>query len=180
MEDIRKSRNNSIIIILIILVIALGGYIGYDKLLKSDTITEDKTTAKENNQNETEINNEEKNNKEDNNYVKTRVCTGTYKGTGAVAQNIETNEYIQGLITIILNENGTYELIKEDANGTNGEYTIIENALLLKTTPENCGPGSDCSASYSQYLSINEDCSKISSGYGSYFFDSEFTLNRQN
>ena len=56
----------------------------------------------------------------------------------------------------------------------------FKNTLLLKTVPDTCGPGIKCTANYSQYLNINEDCTKISTGYGSYFFSPDFTLEKHN
>ena len=64
--------------------------------------------------------------------------------------------------------------------GASATYLIIDDVLLLKTFPDVCGPDMDCSGGYSEYLHISEDCSKISWGYGSYFFDPNFTLNKQN
>ena len=61
-----------------------------------------------------------------------------------------------------------------------GNYTIIENALLLKTSLEISGPEQESSAEYSQYLNISNDCSTISWGYGSLFLDPNFTLTKSN
>lgn len=155
-----ENKNASFIVtigILIAIVVALGGYIGYDKFL-----------------------NQENTEKTPSNYVKTRVCVGTYSGQAALTQNYVTGEYGKGTLTIELNNDGTYKLTKENINYVTGEYTIIDNALLLKTEPDICGPGTDCTAQYSEYLNINDDCTNISQGYGPSFFDSDFTLKRQN
>ena len=74
----------------------------------------------------------------------------------------------------------TSELEKENSVNVTGEYTIIENTLLLKTAPDTCESDIKCTANYSQYLNINEDCTKISTGYGSYFFSPDFTLEKHN
>lgn len=152
-----------LIVILSLLVVGLGGYITYDKLI---------------NTNESNNKNNEETNENNDNYVATRTCVGSYSGNAAITKDAFTGKYGYGTLTIELKSNGTYNLKKENANGASGEYTIIENVLLLKTTPDICPPNSDCSASYSEYLYISEDCSRISSGYGSYFFDPNFTLNK--
>lgn len=177
-----KSKDSSIaIIILTILVIALGGYIGYDKFLSKDnaSITEENLKS-ETDKNEVENIKENEEEVEKSDYVKTRICTGIYSGTAALTEDVLTGEYGKGTLTIELKADGTYELKKENMNGGSGAYTIIDNTLLLKTAPHTCGPGMDCSAKYSEYLNISEDCSSISWGYGSYFFDPSFTLNKQN
>lgn len=111
--------------------------------------------------------------------VATRLCSGTYSGNAAIGQNIQTGEYINGTLSISLNMNGEYELSKENMNGEKGVYTIIGNALLLKTAPHICNSDTaDCSAKYSQFLQIKEDCSEISWGYGSLFFNPDFVLTR--
>ena len=111
---------------------------------------------------------------------KTKTCVGEYSGTAAIGSNAQTGEYINGTLTIKLTANGTYELLKEGMNGDSGDYAIIDNALLLKTAPHICNPESmDCSAKYSQFLTIDENCSEITSGYGSYFFEPNFTLLKQ-
>ncbi len=86
-----------------------------------------------------------------------------------------------GTITLDLKEDGTYKLTKSGMEQYfTGHYTIIENALLLKEGPSTCGPGADCSEKYSSFLSMAGDCSKIAGGYGSVFFDSNFTLTKNN
>lgn len=187
MENEKKSGKGSIIVIIIltILVICLGGYIGYDKFLNTNnTVTEENSTNEVDDkdvvENTEEDTNDEEVNANNNDCVKTRTCIGVYKGNAALTQNVQTGEYGMGTLTIELKADGTYELKKENMNGDSGEYTIIDDVLLLKTAPHTCGPNSDCSASYSEYLNISEDCSKISWGYGSYFFDPNFTLNKQN
>lgn len=113
------------------------------------------------------------------NAVATRVCSGVYSGDAAIGQNAQTGEYINGVLSISLNIDGTYELSKEGMNGEKGTYAIIEDALLLKTAPHICNSDTmDCSAKYSQFLQINEDCSEISWGYGSLFFNPDFVLKK--
>ncbi len=178
MENEKKSntKNTVLITVLVMLVIALAGYIAYDKFLSTDTT---KTTEDNKQYNESKTD-DNKTVEENDNYIKTRKCTGKYTGVGAIGKDAISGELEKGNITIELKEDGTYTLEKENPVNTTGEYTIIENTLLLKTTPDTCAPGIKCTANYSQYLYINEDCTKISTGYGSYFFSPDFTLEKQN
>ena len=141
-------------------------------------LKEAKDTTKKEETKQEETTKEEIKKEEKKNTVETRSCVGTYSGQGAVSQDAQTGKNTIGTITIELKEDGTYKLEKENANGDSCKYTIIENALLLKTAPHICGPGSDCSAKYTEYLNISDDCSKISWGYGSYFFDPNFELTK--
>lgn len=187
MKEEKKDGKSSLIIIvvLLILVLALGGYIGYDKFFSGDH----NSTAEGNSKNETNAKNEvddsddddeiDEEEAENGNYVKTRSCIGVYSGSATISQDAQTGKYSKGTLTIELKVDGTYELRKENMNGEAGTYTIIDNALLLTTSPHTCGPDADCSAKYSHYLDISEDCAKISRGYGSSFFDPNFTLNKQ-
>ena len=148
-------------------------------------INKDKLTAKENTTTTVESGKKKATEKTETknvkaNTIETRKCIGVYSGTAALTQDVQTGQYGKGTLTIELKADGTYELKKENMNGVLGSYTIIENVLLLKTSPETTGPGGDTSAKYSEYLNINDDCSTISWGYGSYFFDSDFTLTKKN
>ena len=179
MEEKKKSNGGliALVVILLLACVGMGAFIYINK---------DKLTAKENtiestqNEKESVETVEKEPVKEETNTIETRKCTGIYSGTAALTQDVQTKEYGKGTLTIELKSDGTYELKKENMNGATGSYTIIENALLLKTSPEITGPGVDTSAKYSQYLHINDDCSAISWGYGSYFFDPSFTLTRIN
>lgn len=178
MENEKKSntQNTVLITVLVMLVIALAGYIAYDKFLSTDTT---KTTEDNKQYNESKTD-DNKTVVENDNYIKTRKCTGKYTGVVAIGKDAVTGELEKGNLTIELKEDGTYTLEKENSVNITGEYTIIENALLLKTAPSTCGPDTDCKASYSQYLNINEDCTRIATGYGSYFFSPDFALEKQN
>lgn len=176
MEEKKKS-NAGLIVLIVILLLACAGmgafiFVNKDKL----TAKENTTTSAESDKNDT--NEKAETTTEKANTIETRKCTGVYTGTAALTQDVQTKEYGKGTLTIELKSDGTYELKKENMNGASGSYTIIENALLLKTSPETTGPGGDSSAKYSQYLNINDDCSTISWGYGSYFFDPAFTLTK--
>lgn len=175
-EKNANTKSAVLITILVMLVIALAGYIAYDKFLSTDT-----TKATENNKqyNESKTN-DNKTVEEKDSYIKTRKCTGKYTGSAAIGRDVVTSELEKGNLTIELKEDGTYTLEKENSVNVTGEYTIIENTLLLKTASDTCGPDIKCTTNYSQYLNINEDCTKISTGYGSYFFSSDFTLEKHN
>lgn len=178
MEEKKKS-NVGLIILVVILLLAcavMGTFIFINK---------DKLTAKESAQTTVKVDNKEvaektETTKKETNTIETRVCIGVYSGTAAISQDIQTGQYGNGTLTIELKSDGTYELRKEYGNGIAGSYTIVENALLLKTSPHTTGPGEDTSAKYSQYLNISSDCSTISFGYGSVFFDPNFTLTKHN
>ena len=178
MEEKKKS-NAGLIVLVVILLLACAGmgtfiFINKDKLTAKENTTATVERDKKDTYEKTETTNEKTN------TIETRKCTGVYSGTAALTQDVQTKEYGKGTLTIELKSDGTYELKKENMNGSTGSYTIIENALLLKTSPETTGPGVDNSAKYSQYLNINDDCSAISWGYGSYFFDPNFTLTKNN
>lgn len=182
MEEKKKS-STAIIVILVLIIVALGGFIAYDKFLsksnETTTNVEDTETLKDNEQKIEETT--EKSN-EKSNTIETRYCIGTYSGQGVVSQDAMTGQNINGTITLDLKNDGTYKLTKSDTEQYwSGSYTIIENSLLLKKSPDTCDPGFDCSEEkYASFLSIAEDCSKIYDGYGSFFFDSHFTLTKNN
>ena len=197
--NIEKNKTKgyiSVIIILSILVIALIGYIVFNSLSKNNNTEIGKKSLKSESQIESTKKDTKKTTEEDekvitttkttdnsqettkNDSVKTRTCTGVYSGTAALTKNIMTGEYGKGTLTIDLKADGTYELKKENLPNASGTYIIIDNALLLKSKPDICVPGMNCSAQYTNYLSISEDCSNISLGYGSQFVDPSFTLNK--
>ena len=183
MEE-KKKGNGGLIVVIVLLVLTtlgLGGFIVYDKVLnpgnKCIPLDVDKKLNKETKKEE---NKDIETANEKNNTIETRSCIGTYSGQGAVTQDARTGQKANGTITIDLKEDGTYKLTKSGMDQYwIGQYTIIENVLLLKDGPSTCGPGADCSAKYSSFLYISDDCSKIDGGYGSVFFDSNFTLNKQ-
>lgn len=168
----------------------MGGYIVYDKFLSKNAINRVENNSKnevksseENSKNEIKSTENKQTNEigtENNNYIKTRTCVGVYSGIAALTKDALTGEYDRGTLTLNLKEDGTYELKNEYMSLGSEAYTIIDNTLLLKTTPHICGPDMNCSPKYSDYLSISEDCSEISWGYESYFLDPDFTLKKQN
>ena len=182
MEEKKKS-NAGLIVLVVILLLACAGMGAFI------FVNKDKLTAKENTTATVESDKKDTNEKTEttkkteiiNNTIETRSCIGTYSGQGAVAQDARTGEKTNGTITVDLKEDGTYKLTKSGMDQYwTGHYTIIENAVLLKDGPSTCGPGADCSEKYSSFLNIADDCSKITGGYGSVFFDPNFTLTKNN
>ena len=187
MEEKKKSNVGLIILVVILLLacICMGGFIflNKDKIFAKESTTITDTAKKEKTENTEKEESENKTEAETpkSNTIETRSCIGTYSGQGAVSKDARTGQNTTGTITLDLKEDGTYKLTKSGMEQYfTGHYTIIENALLLKEGPSTCGPGADCSEKYSSFLSMAEDCSKIAGGYGSVFFDSNFTLTKNN
>lgn len=186
MENEKKSGKGSIVvvIVLLILVLALGAYVLYDKFYTPMTSctcdkapTEENVNKTEENVNKTEDKDKD-NNKETNNTnsVTTRTCVGVYSGNAPISMNAQTKELNYGSYTIELSSDGRIEFISEGNVNYAGKSIIVENALLVKTSPDVCGPGQDCSERYTQLLNISEDCSTIS-GYN---FGESYTLTKSN
>lgn len=182
MEEKKKSNVGLILLVVILLLACVGMgafiFVNKEKLMSKETTTTTKTEKKETAK---ETEKEEDKTEDSNNTIEIRSCIGTYSGQGAVTEDARTGEKTNGTITVDLKEDGTYKLTKSGMDQYwTGHYTIIENALLLKEGPSTCGPGADCSEKYSSFLNIADDCSKITGGYGSVFFDSNFTLTKTN
>ena len=184
----KKKGKGSIvaIIILLILILALGGYVIFDKVYNNMTnsVTEEekkdsKTSEKKDKEKDTK-NEAAKEESVKPNTVETRQCVGVYSGDAPIYMDARTKEAVNGLLSVELKSDGTYELKKDNNLESVGDYVIVEDALLLKTGPHTCGPGQDCSSHYSQFLYVSDDCSYISGGYGSYFFGNEFKINKIN
>ena len=179
-----------VIVILLILILALGGYVIFDKVYNNMTncVTEeekkDTNSSKEKDkEKDTEKDTENGAVKEETinpNTVETRQCVGVYSGDAPIYMDARTKEAVNGLLSVELKSDGTYELKKDNNLESVGDYVIVEDALLLKTGPHTCGSGQDCSSHYSQFLYVSDDCSYISGGYGSYFFGNEFKINKIN
>ena len=179
-------------IILLVAVLGLSGYICYDKFLNKndDTTVEKKDTNTKNtveDKQDTSAKNatEEKKDTSAENTVETRKCVGTYSGEAVVAVSSNGQDKYTGTITIKLSEDGSYDLKKYNSNGvysggTVGKYMIAKNVLLLGTRNETCATSDCLEEKYTQLLQVSDDCSSISSGIGSYFFDSNFKLTKQN
>ena len=178
MEEKQKSSVGLVVLVVILLLACVG--MGAFIFVNKDKLISKESTQTTNKEEEKETADKTETTKENEKAIETRECTGVYSGTAAITQDARTGQYGKGNLTIKLKSDGTYELKKANANCAVGSYTIIENALLLKTTPEVTGPGVDGSAQYSHFLNISSDCSTISWGYGSYFFDPDFTLTKTN
>ena len=175
----------TILISLLICTAALGGYLTGSSQIITKIVSNQETREKNSNstrpEDKPEINNPTEITETTNKTIEIRSCIGTYSGQGAVTVDARTGEKTKGTITVDLKENGTYKLTKSGMDQYwTGHYTIIENALLLKEAPDTCGPGVDCSEKYFSFLNIADDCSKITGGYGSVFFDSDFKLMKNN
>ena len=171
MEEKQKSSVGLVVLVVILLLacVGMGAFIFVNKyklISRESTQTTNKEEEKETEtaektettkENEKETAEKTETTKANEKAIETRECTGVYSGTAAITQDARTGQYGKGNLTIKLKSDGTYELKKANANGAVGSYTIIENALLLSS-----------------------DCSTISWGYGSYFFDSDFTLTKTN
>lgn len=134
------------IVILSILVVGLGGYIAYDKLIVKDTVKTE--TEKKNNNNEKTTSQvaEEKENSKD--------CSTTVRCYGTYYVNGDIND-----LKYVLNEDGTYKVEgKEDF----GVFTINENTITFLQKKHTVGPREEDPyyENPKSYL-ISDDCSKI-------------------
>ncbi len=156
MEKERTNKNNTgLVIILAILVVALGSYIGYDKLLKKETVNVTEKTPKKETGTKNEIESTEKeedtdeNNKETNETSAQKAkCYGTYYINGNMAEGIYT-----------LKEDGTYKVENQE---TMGVFTINENTITFIEMKHTVGPREEDPIYYNpkSYL-IYDDCSTI-------------------
>lgn len=198
-KKVQGKKNNKglivLVVLLLVVVLGLSGYICYDKFFseKEDATVEKKNESAKNvtedKKNETTITDGETDtSKKDTNTantVETRKCVGTYSGEAVVAVSSNGQDKYTGTITIKLSEDGSYDLKKYNSNGvysggTVGKYMIAKNVLLLGTRNETCATSDCLEEKYTQLLQVSDDCSSISSGIGSYFFDSNFKLTKQN
>jgi hypothetical protein len=112
---------------------------------------------------------------------KTRVCSGTYAGKGTVLVDVNYKK-TEGDITVILSEDGKFEIKKstngQAINGDAGIYEIYDDTIIFKATPHTSGPEDTGKYVKVGYATIDGECSSISSGYGSIFLDSLFTLKK--
>lgn len=176
MEVEKKNEKSSVIaiVILTILVIALGGYIGYDKFLSEDITS----TTEENSKNETNAKNEIENTVEENtNENKTddsrKYCEGTYYGeaSGSSSNGLTYNYKY----TYILNKNGTYTASFGDVSGTSGVYVINDNTVSFIGKKSVVGPREDDPYYTTSDYVIADDCSYIKINDGNI----SFNLNKQ-
>ena len=180
-KEIKKTNNGLgpgfMVILVVLFLVGVGlGFAGA-KIINLDTEVPKEVEKEKKEEKETK---KEEVKEEKKNTVETRSCVGTYSGQGAVLQDAQTGKNTMGTITVDLKEDGTYKLTKEHTDQYwTGKYVIIENVVLLKEVAHTYGPGENPEV-YTTYLGISEDCSKITSGYGSVFFDPNFELVKQN
>lgn len=161
----QKSNEKFIIIIAIlsIIVVCMGAFILYDKILKptnNEIVSPEKNhseTTKTENKNEKEdekdstTNNEETKNSDE--KVESTNCTGKYYGeTSGTLNNGLSYNY---KYTYILNTDGTYTANFSDVEKVSGTYTI-NNGTISFIRPMNTGGGT-----YTENHRIAEDCSYI-------------------
>ena len=145
---------NGIVIILVILVLGLGGYIAYDKVLNKDNKTtvenNSKTDTNAKNKNaETNKNNIEDNKNETNKSLSSKArCYGTYYVNGSASDGIYT-----------LNEDGTWKVENQEKYGV---FVINENTITFIESKHVTGPREEDPIYYNpkSYL-ISDDCSTI-------------------
>lgn len=163
----------SIVIILAVLVVGLGGYIVYDKVLvtteKSTNQTANEEKNKKEEQNESKENEESEDDTETNNISQettaTPRCTGTYYGALSAT---ETYKYI-------LNADGTFTAEFGGVSGTSGVYVINDNTISLIGKKDVVGPREQDPYYNTEDYVIADDCSSITVTKGS----ATFGLNRQ-
>ena len=174
----QKNKSSVIVItILAILVVVLGGYIGFDKLLNKDkTSTNTSTSTTENNEvnqknddehvesaenNELNIKNDDENvgsteNNTQNNQTSSKDETYVYKARcyGTYYVNGNQNEG-----AVVLNEDGTFKGVNSE---TYGVFVIHDNTITFIEAKHTVGPREE-DPRYTEpksYL-ISDDCSNI-------------------
>ena len=180
-NQVNQSKTSALVTtILVIIIIGLGAFIVYDKYINdSGSKNENLTTTQSQSalaSNCPKCEECQKCTTTDNvNAITTRKCTGTYKGEMIVEIGVNP---VRGNVTLTLKDDGTYLLEREGVNGDFGYYSVVENALLLRKSPDICPPNTDCTKkTITETMKISDDCSTITS------FDalpaSQFTLTRQ-
>lgn len=166
----------AVIVILAVLVVGLGGYIVYDKVLitteKNDNVTANKEKDEEKEQQEEKDSNDELESEEntsinDNSQTQTTTprCTGTYYGAQSAT---ETYKYV-------LNADGTFTAEFGGVSGTSGVYVINDNTISLIGRKDVVGPRNQDPYYYTEDYLIADDCSHITVTKGS----ATFGLNKQ-
>ncbi len=157
----------SMVIILAVLVVGLGGYIVYDKVLVTTEKSTNQTANEE--QNESKENKESEDDTETNNISQestaTPSCIGTYYGALSAT---ETYKYV-------LNADGTFTAEFGGVSGTSGVYVINDNTISLIGKKDVVGPREQDPYYNTEDYVIADDCSSITVTKGS----ATFGLNRQ-
>ena len=167
-----------VIVVLSILVVGLGSFIAYDKVLAT-TNSKDNTTSEKESKNEKEQDSENETNPEevesdtnetvtDNTGSQTTTvpkCTGTYYGALSAT---ETYKYT-------LNADGTFSADFGGVSGTTGVYVINDNTISLIGKKDTVGPRDQDPYYKTEDYVIADDCSCIVVTKGS----ATFSLDRQ-
>lgn len=184
----KETKKSNPLLVTILVVVLMGVCCAGGWLLGSTKIIEKVNTNCNSSKKESSVKEESKteNNTTDCiDEVKTKVCKGVYEGEGAVTADAQTGKKNMGKLKVTLNEDGTFSMAKMDSNGNQiteeiGKYVIYENTAFLKTKPHTAATTEEANTySTTGYFKVSDDCSTIKDGYGSFFMDSNFTLNRK-
>lgn len=182
MEEKKKGKGLIVFtVILILIILGLVGYILYSRNITLDK--EGKLNKLESeirvlkNENKKLLKTSKNKEKEETESTEETKCIGLYKGTAAIYMDAETGKLTKGALAIELKADGTFDLKKENILTEQGKYKIYEGVLMLGMLPHTTVGKAEYT--YGEYLHISEDCSTISDGFGSLFFDSNFVLTRQ-
>ena len=151
-----KGRGSIIVItILATLLVVLGGYVVFDKLLsKDDTNSNINNNSSEKNEtNEVSIEKED----ETNIVISSKYCEGTY--TYNDNQPIGDGELHKQVYT--LKKDGTFSGSINDTSKAEGFYLIKDNTIVFIYHPHTYG-GPDMPSYISSSYYISEDCSYMS------------------
>ncbi len=161
-----KTSNRGMIIALvvcIIIIIGLAGYICYDKVLLDNKTTQDDSklskNTKDTNTTKEEDNQEEQKEETTTQMSNTQKCTGTYYGEAS--GNLSNGLSYDYKYTYTLKEDGTFDMLVNNASGTSGVYVITGNTISLIGGKHTTGPiDEDPQYSTVDYV-IASDCSYI-------------------
>ena len=160
MEEKKQSKGLIIaIIILILIIIGMGSFILYDKVLNPSNISNEEKTNSTKNENTTPPANDKiSTSKEDNvsssTTTQTSKCTGTYYG-----ESKEQNNDLKYIY--VLNTDGTFTAKFGDVQGTSGVYVINDNTISFVGQKHTVGPRDQDPYYSTQDYVIADDCSYI-------------------
>lgn len=157
----------TIIIILSILVVGMGGYTVYDKIVVTADKENKETLNKQDKKNEkvkkdsetsSDYNDKTINSSNENNPTNTECqcqtkprCTGTYYGALSAT---ETYKYV-------LKDDGTFSAEFGGGSGTTGVFVINDNTISFIRRKDTVGPRNQDPYFYTEDYLIADDCSSI-------------------
>lgn len=153
----KNKKLTMIIIILILLILVLLGTFFYlkDKSEKKELMKEIEEQEKIDREEQREYKKQkEEETEEKEEKVVENKCEGTINAT---FKGKYDNNYYKEEITIILNNNGTYEKSITEGEYQKGTYTIANGNVIFEFIPSGAPPSAKSKYSYK----ISEDCSKI-------------------